>query len=88
LIVRLLLIGNCDRNALNNAMCSAVKALELPRAYSLEIHTNMSKQIVNLSDAVRDMRNEITFSSLKPDDVEQLRNILQEVIRHVCKAFQ
>ncbi|KAF8534386.1 hypothetical protein BDD12DRAFT_988808 [Trichophaea hybrida] len=73
-------------NALNNAMCSAVKALELPRAYSLEIHSNMSKQLVSLSDAVRDMRNEITFSSLKPDDIEQLRNILQEVIRHVLEG--
>ena len=45
----------------------------------------MSKQLVNLSDAVRDMRNEITFTSLKPDDVEQLRNILQAVIRHMAQ---
>lgn len=45
----------------------------------------MSKQLVNLSDAVRDMRNEITLTSLKPDHVEQLRNILQAVIRHMVQ---
>ncbi|KAI5788130.1 hypothetical protein FPQ18DRAFT_53957 [Pyronema domesticum] len=68
-------------NALNNAMKSASEALELPRSYSLEIHSNMSKQLVTLSDAVRDMRNEIIYSSLHPEDAEELRNILQEIIR-------
>jgi hypothetical protein len=43
----------------------------------------MSEQIVKLSDAVRDMRNEVTFTSLKPSDAEQLRNLLQSVIRHI-----
>lgn len=70
---------------MNGAIRSSLKALQLPRPYSLEIHSDMSKQLVNLSDAVRDMRNEITFTSLKPDDVEQLRNILQAVIRHMAQ---
>jgi hypothetical protein len=43
----------------------------------------MSEQIVKLSDAVRDMRNEITFTALKPSDAEQLRNLLQSVIKHI-----
>jgi len=64
-------------------MESALRALVLPRVYSLEIHSNMGKQLVNLSDAVRDMRNEITITSLNPADVEQLRNLLQSVIRQI-----
>jgi uncharacterized membrane protein len=78
-------VADCDahiRNALNNAMKSASEALELPRSYSLEIHSNMSKQLVTLSDAVRDMRNEVIYSSLQPEDAEELRNILQEIIRY------
>lgn len=73
----------CYRVALHNAMESALKALVLPRKASLEIHSKMGEQIVSLSDAVRDMRNEITFSALRPDDAEQLRNLLQSVIRHI-----
>ncbi|KAA8909151.1 hypothetical protein FN846DRAFT_627486 [Sphaerosporella brunnea] len=75
--------GRAVATALHNAIDSALKALELPRPYSLEVHSNMSKQIVKLSDAVRDMRNEITFTSLRPADVDQLRILLQSVIRHI-----
>lgn len=79
-------ITNSDREyrtALHDSMESALRALVLPRTYSLEIHSNMSKQLVNLSDAVRDMRNEATITALEPADVEQLRNLLQSVIRQI-----
>jgi hypothetical protein len=64
-------------------MHSALDALELPRAASLEIHSNMGKQLVDLSDAVRDMKNEVTFMPLKPDLFPELRNLLQSVIREI-----
>lgn len=55
----------------------------VPRLYSPEIYRNMSLQLVNLSEAVRDMRSEIIFSSLKPGDALYLRNLLQAVIRDI-----
>lgn len=41
----------------------------------------MSAQLVNLSETVRDMRNEVCICRISPDDAEQLRNMLQELIR-------
>lgn len=71
------------RAALHKALLSALEGLVLPRPYSPETHRNMSLQLVNLSEAVRDMRSEIILSSLKPDDAEQLRNLLQAAIRDI-----
>jgi hypothetical protein len=65
---------------LHKAISSSLEALILPRAYSLEIHRNMSEQLVKLSDCVRDMRLEIVYTPLKPDDVEKLQNLLQAAI--------
>lgn len=38
-------------------------------------------QLVNLSEAFRDMRMELTISPFIPNDIGQLRNILQAIIR-------
>ncbi|KAI5800085.1 hypothetical protein EDC01DRAFT_534020 [Geopyxis carbonaria] len=75
--------GKAVAFALHNATQSALEALVLPRNYSLEIHSNMGAQLVNLSDAVRDMRNEVTITTISPDDVEQLRNKFQAMIRDI-----
>ncbi|KAL7276352.1 Zinc finger protein [Rhizina undulata] len=69
------------RLALHNAIQASLEGLVLPRPYSPEVRRNMSLQLVNLSEAVRDMKIEITYSFLKPEDVEQLRNLLQAVIK-------
>ena len=55
----------------------------MPRPFSLAIHQTMNLQLVNLSEAIRDMRGEIVISYLKPDDATQLRNLIQAVIRDI-----
>lgn len=71
------------RAALHKALLSALEGLVVPRPYSPETYRNMSLQLVNLSEAVRDMRSEIVLSSLKPGDALCLRNLLQAVIRDI-----
>lgn len=71
------------RAAFHKALLSALEGLVLPRPYSPETHRNMSLQLVNLSEAVRDMRSEIIFSSLEPADALDLRNLLQAAIRDI-----
>lgn len=80
-ISHLILMG--IRAAFHKALLSALEGLVVPRPYSPEIYRNMSLQLVNLSEAVRDMRSEIIFSSLKPGDALYLRNLLQAVIRDI-----
>jgi hypothetical protein len=41
----------------------------------------MSAQMVNLSETVRDMKNEICICRISPSDAEKLRNAFQAVIR-------
>lgn len=78
-----ILMGMGIRAALHGALLSALEGLVVPRPYSPEIYRNMSLQLVNLSEAVRDMRSEIVLSSLKPEDTLYLRNLLQAVIRDI-----
>lgn len=76
-------MGMVIRAALHKALVSAQEGLVLPRPYSPETHRNMSLQLVNLSEVVRDMRSEIIFSSLKSEDALHLRNLLQAAIRDI-----
>ena len=69
------------RVALHNAIGLSIEALVLPRKYSLKLHTSMSAQVVELSETVRDMRNEICLCRISPFDAEKLRNAFQAVIR-------
>lgn len=72
-----------SRAALHKAVMSAMEGLVLPRPYSPAAHRNMNLQLVNLSEAIRDMRGEIVISYLRPDSAEQLRNLMQAVIRDI-----
>ncbi|RPA99290.1 hypothetical protein L873DRAFT_915094 [Choiromyces venosus 120613-1] len=75
--------GKAVAAALHKAVISAMEGLVLPRPYSPATHQNMNHQLVNLSEAIRDMRGEIVISYLRPDDAEQLRNLMQAVIRDI-----
>lgn len=72
-----------DSLAIHNALESSIRALELPRPYSVESRSDMSAQLVHISEAVRHMRNELIYTSLSPSDAWELRNILQSVIREL-----
>ncbi|KAF8422071.1 Fusaric acid resistance protein-like-domain-containing protein [Tirmania nivea] len=67
--------------ALHNALISALEGLRLPREPSPEMRRDLNMQLVNLSEAFRDMRMELTISKWVPFDIAQLRNILQAIIR-------
>ncbi|KAF8476239.1 hypothetical protein BDZ91DRAFT_711231 [Kalaharituber pfeilii] len=67
--------------ALHNALLSALHGLLLPREHSPEIRRNLNMQLINLSEAFRDMRMELTFSRFCPKDIGHLRNTLQAIIR-------
>ncbi|EPS40737.1 hypothetical protein H072_5369 [Dactylellina haptotyla CBS 200.50] len=67
--------------ALHKAFDSAIGGLDLPRPTTARQHNKMSKETVEMSVAVRDFRSEITVSKISPDDMTDLRNKLQAVIR-------
>ena len=74
--------ANCDLSvAMHNALISSIDGLVLPRAPSPEVDQNWNVQLVNLSEAFRDMRMEITISRLRQEDIFHLRNIMQAIIR-------
>ncbi|EWC48396.1 hypothetical protein DRE_02165 [Drechslerella stenobrocha 248] len=73
--------GNAQiARALHNALDAAIKGLNLPRPTPQE-RIRMNKETVEMSVAVRDFRSEITVSKISPDDLIQLRNNLQAVMR-------
>jgi len=71
----------CDSVALHNALISALEGLRLPREPPSEMRRDLNMQLVNLSEAFRDMRMELTISRWVPFDIAQLRNTLQAIIR-------
>lgn len=69
------------RVAMHNAIGATKKSLVIPRTPSSSQRRQMTLQLVNLSEAARDLRLEISCFSIKPHDLEQLRNLLQAVVR-------
>ncbi|KAF3080704.1 hypothetical protein TWF569_002263 [Orbilia oligospora] len=67
--------------ALHKALDAAIGGLELPRPSTARQREKMSKETVEMSIAVRDFRSEITLSKISPEDMTDLRNNLQAVIR-------
>ena len=55
--------------------------LVIPRSDSPADRLDLNMRLVNLSEAYRDMRSEITLSSFLPDDVCYLRNTLQSIMK-------
>ncbi|KAF3939479.1 hypothetical protein ABW19_dt0205772 [Dactylella cylindrospora] len=68
-------------HALHMAFRAAIGGLELPRPETARRHNQMSKETVEMSVAVRDFRSEVTFSKISPEDLTELRNSLQAVMR-------
>ncbi|KAK6531387.1 hypothetical protein TWF281_008193 [Arthrobotrys megalospora] len=84
-ITNILLLPNTGNvqiaRALHNAFEAAIGGLELPRPSTARQREKMSKETVEMSIAVRDFRSEITLSKISPNDMTELRNNLQAVIR-------
>ncbi|KAG5951017.1 hypothetical protein E4U53_003922 [Claviceps sorghi] len=66
--------------ALHESLHVMQKSLE-PQEHSAMHRRRLAAMFVNLSEAYRDMRTSITISRFQPDQVEQLRNNMQAVIR-------
>ncbi|KAK6363667.1 hypothetical protein TWF730_001087 [Orbilia blumenaviensis] len=71
--------------ALHKALDAAIGGLELPRPSTARQRQKMSKETVEMSIAVRDFRSEITISKISPEDMTELRNSLQAVIRDLLR---
>ncbi|KAG5929159.1 hypothetical protein E4U42_006983, partial [Claviceps africana] len=66
--------------ALHESLHVMQKSLE-PQEHSAMHRRRLAAMFVNLSEAYRDMRTSMTISRFQPDQVEQLRNNMQAVIR-------
>ncbi|KAG5943661.1 hypothetical protein E4U60_006543 [Claviceps pazoutovae] len=66
--------------ALHESLLIMQKSLE-PQEQTAMIRRRLAATFVDLSEACRDMRSSLTISRFQPDQVEQLRNRMQAVIR-------
>ncbi|KAK6544384.1 hypothetical protein TWF694_001084 [Orbilia ellipsospora] len=71
--------------ALHKAFDAAIGGLDLPRPSTARRKNDMSKETVEISVAVRDFRSEITISKISPEDMTNLRNGIQAVIREFLR---
>ncbi|KHO11768.1 acid phosphatase AphA [Metarhizium robertsii ARSEF 23] len=86
LVVNVLIFPDAGSRALATALHQAFgtmqEALDLSdQPCGMRPRRRLADAFVNLSEAYRDMRINITVSRFRPDDVEQLRNKMQAVIR-------
>ncbi|KAM3503455.1 hypothetical protein MY11210_008710 [Beauveria gryllotalpidicola] len=58
-----------------------LQALEAPRTRDIRLRRQLSKSFVDLSEAYRDMVIDSTISRFQPEDVLELRNLMQAVLR-------
>ncbi|KAG6001899.1 hypothetical protein E4U43_001220 [Claviceps pusilla] len=66
--------------ALHESLHIMQKSLE-PKEHSAMNRRRLAAMFVNISEACRDVRTSLTISRFQPDQVEQLRNHMQAVIR-------
>ncbi|KAI9839980.1 MAG: hypothetical protein M1819_000172 [Sarea resinae] len=69
--------------ALHKCLSHVRSGLDLPRPERTGIRRTLSWDFVALSQAVRDFTIDVTVSRLRPDDIRELRNLIQGVIRAV-----
>ncbi|KAH0601692.1 hypothetical protein MHUMG1_00571 [Metarhizium humberi] len=86
LVVNVLIFPDAGSRALATVLHQAFgtmqEALDLSdQPCGMRPRRRLADAFVNLSEAYRDMRINITVSRFRPDDVEQLRNKMQAVIR-------
>lgn len=67
--------------SLHNAFAVMQDGLVLPHPDSISLHRQLALTFVNLSQAYRDLVLDISLTRFRPSDVEQLRNLMQGVIR-------
>ncbi|TWU73050.1 hypothetical protein ED733_002602 [Metarhizium rileyi] len=86
LLVNVLIVPDAGARALATALHQAFNTMQeafnlLDQPGGIRQRRQLADAFVNLSEAYRDMRINITVSRFRPDDVEKLRNKMQAVIR-------
>ncbi|PTB66936.1 hypothetical protein BBK36DRAFT_1168450 [Trichoderma citrinoviride] len=67
--------------AFHQSFSLMLDAIVIPRPRDTRLRRNLVRSFVDLSTAHRDMRTSLTITRFKPDDVRELRNLMQAVIR-------
>ncbi|POR34427.1 Protein BRE4 [Tolypocladium paradoxum] len=66
---------------LHNSFAVMQESLVTPRPRDNRLRRRLAQAFVDLSQALRDMTMDITITRFRPNDVRELRNLLQGVIR-------
>ena len=78
---------NCLLTYIRLAFHDALEAVELglylPREDSRLMKRKLASQSINVSQAVRDFTIDFTISRFSPDDIREVRNMIQSVIRAI-----
>ncbi|EGR51162.1 uncharacterized protein TRIREDRAFT_75361 [Trichoderma reesei QM6a] len=67
--------------AFHQSFSFMLDAIAIPRPRDTRLRRDLVRSFVDLSTAHRDMRTSLTITRFKPDDVRELRNLMQAVIR-------
>ncbi|KAH0491183.1 hypothetical protein TgHK011_002625 [Trichoderma gracile] len=67
--------------AFHQSFSLMLDAIVIPRPRDTRLRRDLVRSFVDLSAAHRDMRTSLTITRFKPDDVRELRNLMQAVIR-------
>ncbi|TFB00295.1 Protein BRE4 [Trichoderma ghanense] len=67
--------------AFHQSFSLMLDAIVIPRPRDTRLRRDLVRSFVDLSTAHRDMRTSLTITRFKPDDVRELRNLMQAVIR-------
>jgi Fusaric acid resistance protein-like/Putative ER transporter, 6TM, N-terminal len=68
--------------AIHRSMTDIHTALQLPRKDEADTRKRLASAFVNLSDAVRDFTIDFSITRFYPDDIKEVRNLGQAVIRN------
>ena len=71
------------RLAFHDALETVKLGLYLPREDSRLMKRKLASQFINISQAVRDFAIDFTISRFSPDDIREVRNMIQSVIRAI-----
>ena len=71
------------RLAFHDALEAVKLGLYLPREDSQLMKRKLASQFINVSQAARDFTIDITISRFSPDDMREVRNMIQSVIRAI-----
>ena len=90
LLVNVIVFPDTGSRALAITLRDAHKAMQealvIPRLKDKRVRRGLSRAFVDLSSAYRDMRIDITITRFVPDDVQEIRNLMQAVIRSLLSV--